>query len=208
MKTSSHQNMKTKHITRKRLFKTPKKKENDGQPSKKKSKKRVTKDTVSIEPRKKKYTKTIISDTAIETGSEDEERVREKEAKIRFSVKRDWEGMPNYFPSNTKFEMFFPKDIKESEKTSWVDAVFKHKEEIESKVRDIFGDKEAVRLVKYGCRVRLRFPCPEQECSFSTVDMGKHLTGKHKWSKGERLLQTSYFHTMHDYVTKLKTLSE
>lgn len=101
--------------------------------------------------------------------------------------------------------MFFPVDMEEQEKIKWVDAVFKRKQEIESKITDIFGGKEAVKLVRYGNRVRLRFPCLEKGCSFSTVDMVKHLSGKHKFSKEETLLQTSYYHCLHDYITKMKT---
>ena len=101
--------------------------------------------------------------------------------------------------------MFFPVDMEDQEKIKWVDAVFKRKQEIESEITDIFGDKEAVKLFRYGNRVRLRFPCPEKSCSFSTVDMVKHLFRKHKWSKEETLLQTSYYHCLHDYITKMKT---
>ena len=63
------------------------------------SKKKVRKDKVSSEPRKRKYKKAIISDTARVTGIEDEER---QEAKLRVSVKRDWDGTQIYFPSSTK----------------------------------------------------------------------------------------------------------
>ena len=181
-------------------------KESKGKAEKRKMKRTTTpaKDTVTQEPRKKRKEKRV-GDTLQEKVDNNEDREIEQEIKTRFSVKRDWEGIPNYFPSNTKFEMFFPVDMEEQEKIKWVDAVFKRKQEIESKITDIFGGKEAVKLVRYGNRVRLRFPCLEKGCSFSTVDMVKHLSGKHKCSKEETLLQTSYYHCLHDYITKMKT---
>lgn len=72
-----------------------------------------------------------VADTLQENVDNNEDREIEQEIKTRFRVKRDWEGIPNYFQSNTKFEMFFPVDMEEQEKIKWVDAVFKRKQGIE-----------------------------------------------------------------------------
>ena len=79
------------------------------------------------------------------------------------------------------------------------------KNEIKNKVAEIFGDKDNVILVPYSGRIRFCFPCPEKDCSFSTVDMGRHLQEKHKWTREENKLQTSYNHVIFDYVTRMKT---
>ena len=37
----------------------------------------------------------------------------EQKDKIKFTVKRDWEGVLNYFPSNVgNFEMYYPENLK------------------------------------------------------------------------------------------------
>ena len=79
------------------------------------------------------------------------------------------------------------------------------KNEIKNKVAEIFGDKDNVILVPYSGRIRFCFPGPEKDCSFSTVDIGKLLQGKHKWTREESKLQTSYNHVIFDYVTRMKT---
>lgn len=72
-----------------------------------------------------------MADALQENVDNNEDREIEQEIKTRFRVKRDSEGIPNYFLSNTNSEMFFPADTEEQEKIKWVDAVFKRKQEIE-----------------------------------------------------------------------------
>ena len=54
----------------------------------------------------------------------------------------------------------------ESCQENWYERVEVRKNEISNKVKEIFGDKDAVILVPYSGRVRMSFPCLKHECSF------------------------------------------
>ena len=159
--------------------------------------------TLPEEAVQEKPKKTVI-DKPHDVGSEKSDAPEQVKKKF-VTVKRNWEGIPNYFPSSSKFDAYVPPNMGQSCQENWLERVEVRKIEISNKVKDIFGNKDAVILVPYSGRVRMSFPCPEHECSFSSVDIKKHLMGKHKWSKEESRLQTSYNHTMFDFVTRIKT---
>ena len=81
----------------------------------------------------------------------------------------------------------------------------KRKAEIERNLKEIFGTAESVEKVPYSGRLRLKCPCPVKKCEFRTVDMTKHLKYKHQWTEKLIKLQTNYFHTMFDAITRMKT---
>lgn len=77
--------------------------------------------------------------------------------------------------------------------------------EIEGDLKRIFGSHKAVKKVPYNSRTRCRFPCPVESCGFATVDLGKHLLSKHKWTPNEVRLQTNYFNAMLDFISSINT---
>ena len=172
--------------------------------SKKGQKRKPSKSTTLPEEAVQKKPKKTVIDKLHYLGSEETD-APEQVKKWFVTVKRNWEGIPNYFPSSSKFDIYVPPSIGESCKENWLERVELRKIEISNKVKEIFGDKDAVILVPYSGRIRMSFPCPEHDCSFSSVDIKKHLMGKHKWSKEQSRLQTSYNHTMFDFVTRMKT---
>ena len=76
---------------------------------------------------------------------------------------------------------------------------------ISEELSKIFGSTNNVKKVRYSNRFRMRFPCPEEACSFSTVDLNKHLISKHKWNQSEAKLQMNYFTVMTDFLSRLNT---
>ena len=171
---------------------------------KKGQKRKLSESTALPEEALQKKPKKTVLDRPHDSDSEENDATEEAK-KMLMTVKRDWEGIPNYFPSSSKFDIYVPPSIGESCKENWLERVELRKIEISNKVKKIFGDKDAVILVPYSGRIRMSFPCPEHDCSFSSVDIKKSLMGKHKWSKEQSRLQTSYNHTMFDFVTRMKT---
>ena len=171
---------------------------------KKGQKRKLSESTALPEEALQKKPKKTVLDRPHDSDSEEDDATEEAK-KMFMTVKRNWEGIPNYFPSSSKFDIYVPPSIGESCKENWLERVELRKIEISNKVKEIFGDKDAVILVPYSGRIRMSFPCPEHDCSFSSVDIKKSLMGKHKWSKEQSRLQTSYNHTIFDFVTRMKT---
>ena len=171
---------------------------------KKGQKRKLSESTALPEEALQKKPKKTVLDRPHDSDSKEDDATEESK-KMLMTVKRNWEGIPNYFPSSSKFDIYVPPSIGESCKENWLERVELRKIEISNKVKEIFGDKDAVILVPYSGRIRMSFPCPEHDCSFLSVDIKKHLMRKHKWSKEQSRLQTSYNHTMFDFVTRMKT---
>ena len=53
------------------------------------------------------------------------------------------------------------------------------KREIEKELGKIFGNIQSAEKVPCSGRLRLKFPCPVENCEFRTVDTAKHLKYKH-----------------------------
>ena len=104
-------------------------------------------------------------------------------AGIKFTVKRDWDGQVNYYPANEEhFTIYYPENLEEKNKLIWKQMVNKRKQAIsEERISKIFGSANNIKKVRYCNRLRLSFPCPEEACSFQTVDLKKHLLSKNKW---------------------------
>ena len=83
--------------------------------------------------------------------------------------------------------------------------VNKRKQAISERLSKIFGSPNNVKKVQYCNRLRLSFPCPEEACSFQTIDLKKHLLSKYRWNQLEAKLQLNYFNVMTDYHTQLNT---
>ena len=64
-------------------------------------------------------------------------------------------------------------------KKFWYKLTAKLKGEIEKELDKIFGNSQSIEKIHYSRRLRLKFPCPVQNCDFRTVDMAKHLKHKH-----------------------------
>ena len=137
-----------------------------------------------------------------ESSSESEKEIA---AKLKMTVKKDWKGTKNFFPKNKKFTDYVPPEFDESQKELWQNLVLKRKAEIERNLKEIFGTAESVEKVAYSGRLRLKCPCPVKKCEFRTVDMVKHLKYKHQWTEKLIKLQTNYFNTMFDAITRMKT---
>ena len=124
------------------------------------------------------------------------------------TIRRDWKGQVNYYPG-LPFQMFRPEKISDEQEIDiWDKQVNKRKQEIENQLRNIFKVENSVKQVEYSGRMRWSFPCPVTDCSFSAVDLGKHLQKKHKWCKSSIKLQTSYFSNIYNYTTKFNTYNQ
>ena len=75
-------------------------------------------------------------------------------------------------------------------------------------MQKVFKDKTAVKRVNYSGRTRWSLPCPVKCCSFSSPDIGKHLLVKHRWEKEAVKLQTTYFHNIFNYLTRVNTYNQ
>ena len=140
-------------------------------------------------------------DVDVDTNSDSEVNAKKTD---KYTVRRDWKGQTNYFPGHD-FQHYRPNDLSEDTKCKWDEQLQKRKDEIEKKLVSIFMKKDNVKLVSYSGRQRWSFPCPEKGCDFNSVDLGKHLTRKHKWNQDTVKLQTSYFHNMYQYSTRVTT---
>ena len=140
-------------------------------------------------------------DVDIDTNSDSEVNAKKTD---KYTVRRDWKGQTNYFPGHD-FQHYRPNDLSEDTKCKWDEQLQKRKDEIEKKLVSIFMKKDNVKLVSYSGRQRWFFPCPEKGCDFNSVDLGKHLTRKHKWNQDTVKLQTTYFHNIYQYSTRVTT---
>lgn len=168
-----------------------------------------SKSKLSPKKRNKKSEKHVELDPGnLETASRDTEESSsddETTMKLKFTVKKDWQGTENYFPKNQESKNYVPAEFDDSEKELWHKLIEKRKREIEKELEKIFGNAKSAEKVLYSGRLRLKCPCPVENCEFRTVDMAKHLKYKHQWQDNVTKLQTNYFHAMFDSVTRMKT---
>ena len=189
-----------------------------------------TSNTIQNSPHKIKKKQTKSDSGNERTDSEDQEtqktgsienknkqkklvkKVKKKDSRLQLesgkTIRKNWKGQVNYYPG-LPFQMFQPENISDEQEIDiWNNQVNKRKQEIENQLRNIFKEENSVKQVEYSGRMRWSFPCPVTDCGFSTVDLGKHLQKKHKWSKSSIKLQTSYFSNIFNYTTKFNTYNQ
>ena len=83
-----------------------------------------------------------------------------EKARTYYTVKRNWEGVCNYFWSSSKFDIYFPPGLNKLGTGDWMACVESQQNEIKIKGARIFEDKDVVILVCHRGRVRMCFPCP------------------------------------------------
>ena len=144
----------------------------------------------------------VDNNVDVDTNSDSE--INAAKIENKYTVRRDWKGQTNYYPGHD-FEPYRPNDLPEDAQCKWDQQLQKRKDEIEKRLVDIFLKKGNVKRVPYSGRQRWSFPCPEKGCQFNSVDLGKHLTRKHKWNDETVKLQTTYFHNIYQYSTRVTT---
>ena len=144
-----------------------------------KSKKEKAPSSSPTEPLRRKFKKSQVKKRILDSHlNKDHETSDSETPKTFVTVKRNWEGVPNYFPSSTKFDNYIPPGLNDQGTENWLTRVENCKNEIKNKVAEIFGDKDNVILVPYSGRIRFCFPCPEKRLFFFNSGYGKASSGE------------------------------